>query len=72
MDFETFEYIRHGFNFNIQVYKGEKTLVKVLLNDVELYFEEGIDKGDMVIKAIKFCQYYAAEHSIYKTIELRD
>jgi hypothetical protein len=26
----------------------------------------------MVIKAIKFCQYYAAEHSIYKTIELGD
>jgi hypothetical protein len=26
----------------------------------------------MVIKAIKFCQYYAAENSIYRAIELRD
>ena len=67
---ETFEYNRHGFNFNIQVYKKEKTLVKVLLNEVELYFEEGIDKGDFIIKAIQFCKYYAAEHSIYRKIEL--
>jgi hypothetical protein len=72
MDFETFEYIRHSFNFNIQVYKGEKTLVKVLLNNVELYFEEGIDKGDIIIKAIGFCKRYAAENSIYRAIELRD
>lgn len=70
MDFETFEYNRHGFNFNIQVYKGEKTLVRVLLDGVELYFEEGAEKGDSVIRAIQFCKNYAAEHSIYRKIEL--
>lgn len=72
MDFETFEYTRHDFNFNIQVYKGEKTFVKVSLNNVELYFEEGTDRDNMIIRAINFCKYYAAEHSIYRAIELRD
>ena len=71
---ETFEYCRHGFNFQIEVHRNrtKETLVEVLLNNVVLYFEQGADKGDMVIRAVNFCKEYAAEHSIYKAIELRD
>ena len=71
---ETFEYCRHGFNFQIEVHRNRKkeTLVEVLLNNVVLYYEQGFDKDNMIVRSIKFCQYSAAEHSIYRAIELKE